>query len=190
MPRRTVEQIVAAAHGALVEGERVVEFGTCWATQRKPRLPLLFHARRQVLMVLTDRRLLLFARRRSGALHATDLVIGKRYEAFTLEQIRRGRPLYQVRVRGTNGALMIFEFRPGVRHLAGALVARLTPPRDAPEPVSAPSSAPAPAPAPTEAPTDPQPVASPTGPAPSPPGGDAPANPDEQMFWGPPTRGS
>lgn len=126
MPRRSLEQITAAAQGALVEGERVVQYGICWAAQRKPRVPLWVQARRQLLMVLTDRRLLLFARHR-GALQASDLVIGKRYEAFTLEQVHRSRPLFQVRVQAANGTQMVFEFRPGLRQLGGALVARLTP---------------------------------------------------------------
>jgi hypothetical protein len=126
MPRRSVEQITAAAHGALVDAERVVEHGTCWAAQRKARVPLWLQARRQFLVVMTDRRLLLFTRRRR-ALQASDLVIGKRYEAFTLERVHRSRPLFQVRVQVANGTRMVFEFRPGQRHLGGALVARLTP---------------------------------------------------------------
>jgi hypothetical protein len=126
MPRRSVEQITAAAHGALVEGERVAEHGMCWAAQRKARVPLWLQARRQFLMVLTDRRLLLFARHR-GAVQASDLVIGKRYEAFTLDRVHGSRPLFQVRVLGANGTRMVFEFRPGQRNLGGALVARLTP---------------------------------------------------------------
>jgi hypothetical protein len=126
VPRRSIEQITAASHGALVDGERVVEHGICWAAQLKPRVPLWMQARHQFLMVLTDRRLLLFARRRR-ALQASDLVIGKRYEAFTLEPVRRSWPLFQVRVQAANGTRMVFEFRPRQRQVGGALVARLTP---------------------------------------------------------------
>ncbi len=126
MPRRRVEQITAAAQGALVEGEAVVEHGVCWAAQRKPRVPLWLQARRQYLMVMTDRRLLLLARHRRAP-QARDLVIGKRYEAFTVDAVHRSRPLFQVRVQATNGTRMVFEFRPGQRQLGGALVARLTP---------------------------------------------------------------
>jgi hypothetical protein len=126
MPRRSAEQITAASHGALVDGERIVEHGVCWATELKSRAPVWMQARRQFLMVMTDRRLLLFARRRR-ALQASDLVIGKRYEAFTLERVRRSLPLFQVRVQAANGTRMLFEFRPRQRQLGGALVARLTP---------------------------------------------------------------
>ena len=141
MSRKKVEQIVSAAQGALVDNERVTEFGPCWAAELKPRVPLLVTARRQYLMVLSDRRLLLFTRRwRRKRLAARDLVIGKRYEAFSVSRVRRARPLYSVRVTATNGAQMVFEFRLGQRHLGGALVARLTPaqpalpPRVVPDP--------------------------------------------------------
>jgi len=126
MRRRTVNQITGAAKSTLVEGEQVLEYGHCWAAQRRDRLPLVFAGRRQYLMVLTDRRLLLFARR-SGQVRAGDLVIGKRYETFTLERTRRARPLLQLRVQASNGTRMVFEFRPGRRHVGEALVHRLDP---------------------------------------------------------------
>ena len=122
-PNRRVRQ---AAEGVLVEGERITSQGICWAAQMRPRVPLLFLGRRQYLMALTDRRVLVFERRRRGP-RASEMVIGKRYEAFALEKVRRRRPLMQVKVRATNGNLMVFEFRPGQRELGGELIARLTP---------------------------------------------------------------
>lgn len=100
--------------------------GTCWAAQRRSRVPLLFLARRQYLLALTDRRILVFARRRRGP-EAPDLVIGKRYETFTLERVRRRRPLMQVVLRAVNGNRLVFEFRSRQRDLGGELAARLTP---------------------------------------------------------------
>jgi len=195
MSRKNVEQIVAAAHGALVDGERVTEFGTCWAAQLKRRVPLLVTARRQYLMVLTDRRLLLFNRRRRKPLRASDLVIGKRYEAFSLSRVRRALPLYSVRVAANNGARMVFEFRPGQRHVGGALVARLTPAQPALPP---PASPPTPPPTPgggtgpgevTEAtnPVDATVQTLPTAPSRDRDTRDAA---EETNFWGPSTRGS
>ncbi len=162
MPRRSLEQVVAAAHGALVEGERTVEYGTCWGAQLRHRVPLFLTARRQYLMVLTDRRLLLFQRRRGHALRPSDLVIGKRYASFQLERVHRGRPLFQVIVVGTNGIRMVFEFRPRRRRVGEALAHRLDP------------SQPAPPPAPTPA----------TVGGPDITGDDGPLG-----FWEPPTRG-
>lgn len=88
---------------------------------------MLLLARRQYVMALTDRRVLVFARRRGGP-DAPDLVIGKRYETFTLERVKRRRPLVQVSLQASSGNRLVFEFRRGERELAGELIARLTPP--------------------------------------------------------------
>jgi hypothetical protein len=209
MSRKNVEQIVAAAHGALVDGERVTEFGTCWAAQLKHRVPVLVTARRQYLMVLTDRRLLLFTRRRRKALRASDLVIGKRYEAFSVSKVRRALPLFSVRVEASNGARMVFEFRPGQRQLGGALVARLTPAQ--PALPAAPDLTPTPvaptlggrawpgddtdATKPIDAPDSRRPDATRPGDAPIQAGPAAATNArdaaaEETTFWGPSTRGA
>jgi len=192
MGRKKVEQIVSAAQGALVDNERVTEFGPCWAAELKPRVPLLVTARRQYLMVLSDRRLLLFTRRwRRKRLQARDLVIGKRYEAFSVSRVRRARPLYSVRVTATNGSQMVFEFRLGQRHLGGALVARLTPA----QPALPPGSSPVPAPAgggrdrPGDATAATNPVDAPAQTPPTSPR-DAGDGHEETDFWGPPTRGT
>jgi hypothetical protein len=99
------------------------------------RVPLLLLARRPYVMALTDRRVLVFTRRRGGP-DAPDLIIGKRYETFTLERVKRRRPLVQVSLLGSTGNRLVFEFRRGERELAGELIARLTPPPRAtpPEP--------------------------------------------------------
>jgi hypothetical protein len=123
--RDRYERVREAATAVLVEGEKVMNQGGCWAAQLRPRVPLFLLGRRQYLMVLTDRRLLVFAPRRR--LRGADLVIGKRYETFSLEQVRRRRPLMQVLIAATSGSRYVFEFRPGQRELGGELVARLTP---------------------------------------------------------------
>ena len=80
------------------------------------------------MVALTNRRVLVFNRRRRGP-EAPDLVIGKRYETFTVERVRRRRPLLQVVLRSANGNRLVFEFPRGQRELAGELIARLTPAR-------------------------------------------------------------
>ena len=132
MPRRNLEQIVAAAHGLLADGERVIEYGPCWAAQLRDRVPLPLLGRRQYLMVLTDRRVLLFARGR-GELRRRDLVIGKRYDAFTLRELRRGRPLLRLLVELSPGARLVLEFRPRRRRLGEVLAHRLDPNARAPD---------------------------------------------------------
>jgi hypothetical protein len=121
---RRLDQTAAATHGVLIEGERVVANGSCWAAQLR-RIPLLFLGRRRYLLVLTDRRLLLFARRGRHAPHPSDLLLGKRYEWFTLGRVRRARPLMQVVVTTGNGTRMLFEFQPHRREIGRALVTRL-----------------------------------------------------------------
>jgi hypothetical protein len=116
-----------AARAVLIERERVTSTGRCWAVQARPRVPLLLLARRKYVMALTDRRVLVFNRRRGGP-DAPDLVIGKRYETFTLERVKRRRPLVQVAVQASSGNRLVFEFRRGERELAGEFIARLTPP--------------------------------------------------------------
>jgi hypothetical protein len=121
---RRLEQTVAATHGALVEGERVVAYGYCWAAQLR-RIPLVFLGRRRYLLLLTNRRVLLFNRRGRHHPRPNDLVIGKRYEWFKLGRVRRVRPLMQVLVTTGNDARMIFEFSPRRRELGRTLVGRL-----------------------------------------------------------------
>jgi hypothetical protein len=121
---RRLDQTVAATHGALVEGERVVAYGFCWAAQLR-RIPLLLLGRRRYLLLLTNRRVLLFNRRGRHIPRPSDLVIGKRYEWFTVGRVRRARPLMQVLVTTGNGARMIFEFPLRRRELGRTLVGRL-----------------------------------------------------------------
>ena len=124
--RDAARRIQEAAEALLVPGERITGHGKCWAAQIHDRVPLIFRARREYLLALTDRRMLVFERTRRGPT-PRDLVLGKRYETFTLERVKRHRPLLQVSFRGSNGARMVFEFRRGQREVAGELIARLTP---------------------------------------------------------------
>jgi hypothetical protein len=123
-PTQRVEQ---AAQALLSPDERVTSTGSCWAVQVRGRVPLLLLARQKYVMALTDRRILVFARGR-GKPEPSDLVIGKRYESFSLARVRRRRPLLQMVLQATNGNRLVFEFRRNDRELAGELIARLTPP--------------------------------------------------------------
>jgi hypothetical protein len=136
MARDTARRIRAAAEAVLVPGERITAHGPCWAAHVADRVPLFLRARREYLLALTDRRLLVFERTRRGPTPG-DLVLGKRYETYTLERVKRHRPLLQVMFRSANGARMVFEFRRGQREIAGELIARLTPRAPAP-PAAAP----------------------------------------------------
>jgi len=97
---------------------------------------LLFLSRRQYLVGLTDRRLLVFERRGSGPrgrVVPADLMLGKRYESFALERRRRRPTLLQLVLRGENDTRLVLEFRPSQRAMGRALADRLTAPSAAPE---------------------------------------------------------
>jgi hypothetical protein len=139
---RRLDQRVAATHGALVEGERVVASGVCWAARLR-RAPLLFLGRKRYLLILTNRRVLLFGRRGRHLPRPNDPVIGKQYAWFELGRVRTARPLMQVQVTTGGGARMVFEFPPRRRELGRTLAGRLrdgAPAEDAPP---APTSDPA-----------------------------------------------
>lgn len=146
----------------------------CWAAQLG-RIPPLFQGRRRYVMILTNRRILLFAGRRRHTPRPTDLVLGKRYEWFKLGRVRRARPLMQVLVTSGNGARMLFEFQPHRRELARTLVSELASRRDMPAlPAAGPPAAGPPAagrPTPATAVSDQQ-------------------RTDESVFWGPSTKSS
>jgi hypothetical protein len=124
--RRDARRLTAAVDTVLAPGERLDSTAIGWAAQLRPRVPLVFLGRRQYWFVLTDRRLLVFGRRRGGPT-ADDLVLGKRYAFFTLERTRWLRPLFQHRIRGANDSRLVLEFRPRQRSVAAELAARLTP---------------------------------------------------------------
>jgi hypothetical protein len=124
--RRDARRLAATVDAVLTPGERLASTAVGWAAQLRPRVPLVFLGRRQYWFALTDRRLLVFGRRRGGPT-ADDLVLGKRYGFFTLERTRRLRPLFQLRIRGANDSRLVLEFRPRQRSVAAELAARLTP---------------------------------------------------------------
>jgi hypothetical protein len=147
--RNAKARALGAAEAVAVTGEHVLDAGVVWATQvkgarvkGKPRL--LFRARRQYLVALTDRRLLVFERRakdRRAALGAADLALGKRYEFFTLERRRRYPTLLQLVLRRDNDDRLVLEFRPSQRgagrtleqHLASVHPAAIGAPGASPE---------------------------------------------------------
>jgi hypothetical protein len=120
-----MKRLTTTAEAVLAPGERLATTGAGWAAQPRARVPLLFLGRRQYWFALTDRRLLAFPRRRGGP-RPEDLVLGKRYSFFALEEVHRHRPLFQLRLRGANDSRLVLEFRPGQRALAAELEARLT----------------------------------------------------------------
>lgn len=124
----------AAAEAVAVRDEQVLDTGVAWAAPVTPGSGLLFRARHQYLLALTDRRLLVFerhAKRRRDPVGAADLVMGKRYEFFTVDRRRRYPTLLQLVLRGENDTGLVLEFRPGHRALGQSLEQHLTTPSPA-----------------------------------------------------------
>jgi hypothetical protein len=124
----------AAAETVAVSDEQVLDVGVVWAAPVTPGSGLLFRARHQYLIALTDRRLLVFerrARRRRDPVGTADLVMGKRYEFFTVDRRRRYPTLSQLVLRGENDTGLVLEFRPPHQALGRALEQHLTAPGSA-----------------------------------------------------------
>ena len=110
---------MSVVNRVLDDGEAVTHRGVCWAVVRRGRVPLLILGRHQYDVVLTDRRLLLFARRRRR-LRADDVAFAKRFTSLTLEA-SPNRVLLQQRIRTDIDALLVLEWRPRYRELAHTL---------------------------------------------------------------------
>ena len=95
--RRTTARINEIATPALGTGEEIEHIGACRPTRQRIGVPLLFLARRQYFLVLTNRRVLVFERRGNAA---GSLSLGKRFETLGLVRVRTRRPLSQVSVSG------------------------------------------------------------------------------------------
>jgi hypothetical protein len=128
MSRKSMNQKVETAlQPLLTKGEQVRRSSPAWAVEHRGRAPLLFRARGLHHVVLTDDRLVLLTRpRRRRPLGINNLVIAKKYEAFSLERARRVRPMLQLWVRTADGRRLVLEFRPRDRRVGRDLAARLT----------------------------------------------------------------
>jgi hypothetical protein len=106
--------------------ERVEARGVCWAAVRRPKVPLLILGRHQYDVVLTDRRVLMFSRRRRR-LRPDDVAFAKRYSALTLESgPSAGFPLARHRIATDTGRRLVIEWRPRHQALARRFTAALT----------------------------------------------------------------
>ncbi|MFA5885665.1 MAG: hypothetical protein WDA60_17575 [Acidimicrobiia bacterium] len=114
------DHMVAAVQRVLDRDEVIVERGRCWAAVRREHVPLLFLGRKQYDVVLTDRRIMLFSRRRR-TLRPDDVALVKRFGALTLDSERRGVPLLQQRIHTDTGAAMVIEWPPRYRRMGGML---------------------------------------------------------------------
>jgi hypothetical protein len=83
---------------------------------QRSRVPLFILGRHQYDVVLTDRRIMMFTRRRRRRALADDVAFAKRYGSLTLESARNGVPLLQHRVSTNTGSGFVVEWR--ARHRA------------------------------------------------------------------------
>jgi len=120
------ERILDAVQRVLDLGEHIEARGVCWAAVRRPKVPLLVLGRHQYDVVLTDRRVLMFSRRRRR-LRPDDVAFAKRYSALTLESGRgTGFPLARHHIATDTGRRLVIEWRPRHRALARRFTAAIT----------------------------------------------------------------
>ena len=123
------ERILGVVHRVLDRDEEVEAHGVCWAAVRRPKVPLLLLGRHQYDVVLTDRRMLMFSRRRQRRLRPEDVAFAKRFSSLTLESARFGFPLARHHVTTDTGRRVVIEWRPRHRALARRFSAALAPAR-------------------------------------------------------------
>ncbi|GMU78995.1 MAG: hypothetical protein AMXMBFR46_17880 [Acidimicrobiia bacterium] len=120
--RTAVERVLDA-------DEEVAGRGRCWAAARRKHVPLLFLGRHQYDVWLTDRRVVLFGRRRFRRLRSDDVALARRFESLTLLAERQRIALLQHQIRTADGSDFVIEWRPRHRTLGrafGASVRSLT----------------------------------------------------------------
>ena len=126
MPQPRNERILGVVESVLDPDERVEARGVCWAAVRRPKVPLLILGRHQYDIVLTDRRVLMFSRRRRR-LRPDDVALAKRYSALTLESGRGlDFPLARHHIATDTGRRLVIEWRPRYRDLARRFTAAIT----------------------------------------------------------------
>lgn len=119
-------RMLGAIERTLDPGEQVVARGRCWAATRRPKVPLLVLGRHQYDVVLTDRRVMLFARRHRRRIRPDDVAMVKRFRALTIDAEHRRFPLLQHRVRTDTGTEVVLEWRVRHRGLGHALADAVT----------------------------------------------------------------
>ena len=120
------ERILGVVQRVLDPEEQVEARGVCWAAVRRPKVPLFLLGRHQYDVVLTDRRMLMFSRRRRR-LRPDDVAFAKRFSALTLESARGGFPLARHHIATDTGRRLIIEWRPRHRALARRFTTALAP---------------------------------------------------------------
>jgi hypothetical protein len=125
-------KVEEAARSRLDIGEPLLASGFAWIAFPRPKVSLLFLARRGHLVGLTDRRLLIWSRPHRGA--APDdksLVLDAMLADIKLEGVRSLSPMLQVRLLAETDRRLVLEFRPRGRRLGDRIAKAL---RDETEP--------------------------------------------------------
>lgn len=125
------EQVHSAVQRMMDPDERIVGRARCWAAARRPHVPLLLLGRHRHDAVVTDRRLVLVARRR-GALRPSDVTQASPFSTLVLEAQHRRPTLLQQRIRTHSGTRVIVEWPRPAWDLGRTVGAALPPaPQDA-----------------------------------------------------------
>lgn len=117
--------MLAAIGRVLQDDEQVTRRGWCWAAVRRAHVPLLVLGRRRFDAFLTDRRLVLIARRRRE-LRPSDVMLVKGFDALVLEEEHRRPTLLQQRVRTDRGSSIVLEWPRRFRSMGETVAEQLS----------------------------------------------------------------
>jgi hypothetical protein len=119
--------VAEAARSRLEIGEPLLGAGFAWIAVPRPQVSLVVLARRPHYIGLTDRRLLIWARRHKVPLvEDTNLVLDAPLGHITLEGVRTLTPMLQLRLMAETERPLVLEFRPRDRRLGHRIAQELT----------------------------------------------------------------
>jgi hypothetical protein len=130
-------KVEEAARSRLEIGEPLLASGFAWIAFPRPKVSLLFLARKPHLVGLTDRRVMIWSRPHKGGPPADEsLVLDAMLTDLTFEGERTRSPMLQVRIATNADRRLVLEFRPRGRRLGERLARALrgeTEPTNTPE---------------------------------------------------------
>src|SRR5438874_3802724 len=115
--RQRIARLVAPRLGAT---EEIVATGPAWVAPLRRRVPVLLVGRTLHLVALTDRRLLIFRRRRPRK-GGGELALAKSLALLRVVRMRRWLPMMALRIEIGDGRVLLLELRPHDRALGRSI---------------------------------------------------------------------
>src|SRR5438552_4995996 len=117
---RTRQRIARLVAPRLGPTEEIVATGPAWAAPLRRRVPVVLVGRKLHLVALTDRRLLVFRRRRRRK-GSGELALAKTLTSLRVVRVRSWRPMMALRIEIGDGRVLLLEVRPRDRALGRSI---------------------------------------------------------------------